>query len=196
MSKSNKKSTAEISANGNFPVHQGDELYLGNRRIVVLRVNRDVVPHRVLIGTRKNAKSRHPWICWVDACRLQRRPDRLMGADHRMHSLAELLRLNGGSDLIDWEPGSRMPPGQFAPTDALPGSWAKVEALAQRVRLGQPLWHPNDATYADMGAEIAALGGTLPDIRQRLSHIPNYVPKQYQHSARAASPGVQLIPPG
>jgi hypothetical protein len=32
----------------------------------------------------------------------------------------------------------------FAPTDAPAGSRAKIEVLAERVRLGVPLWHPSD----------------------------------------------------
>lgn len=31
------------------------------------------------------------------------------------------------------------------PTEALPGTAAKIEALAARVMEGQPLWHPGDA---------------------------------------------------
>ena len=31
------------------------------------------------------------------------------------------------------------------PTEALPGSEAKVEILAERARLGLSLWHPSDA---------------------------------------------------
>jgi hypothetical protein len=31
------------------------------------------------------------------------------------------------------------------PTEALPGSEAKVEILAERARLGLSLWHPHDA---------------------------------------------------
>ncbi|HID76855.1 MAG TPA: hypothetical protein EYP56_12775 [Planctomycetaceae bacterium] len=32
----------------------------------------------------------------------------------------------------------------FKPTEAPAGSRAKVEVLAERVRRGQPLWHPED----------------------------------------------------
>jgi len=32
----------------------------------------------------------------------------------------------------------------FAPTDAPAGSRSKLDVLAERVRKGQPLWHPKD----------------------------------------------------
>jgi len=31
------------------------------------------------------------------------------------------------------------------PTTHEPGTWSKVEVLAYRVAMGEPLWHPNDA---------------------------------------------------
>ncbi len=34
--------------------------------------------------------------------------------------------------------------GDFHPTDAPAGSKAKLEVLAERVRRGLPLWHPED----------------------------------------------------
>lgn len=37
----------------------------------------------------------------------------------------------------------------WRPTDAAPGSERKIETLRQRVELGCPLWHPNDAAFAD-----------------------------------------------
>jgi len=33
---------------------------------------------------------------------------------------------------------------EFNPTEAPAGSQAKLEALAKRVELGLPLWHPSD----------------------------------------------------
>ncbi len=44
----------------------------------------------------------------------------------------------------------RLPPG---PTDALPGSEEKIRVLAERARLGLPLWHPLDARLP--GAQVA-----------------------------------------
>jgi hypothetical protein len=41
------------------------------------------------------------------------------------------------------------------PTNAAPGSAAKVEVLEQRARLGQALWHPLDAP---MDVESRRLG--------------------------------------
>lgn len=45
--------------------------------------------------------------------------------------------------LWDFEP-SEVPSGQFERTDAMPGTRQKVEVLAERVRCGLPLWHPED----------------------------------------------------
>jgi hypothetical protein len=57
----------------------------------------------------------------------------------------------------------RLPP---APTDALPGSAAKVRVLAARARLGVSLWHPLDARLpADApapGARAARLEDEAP----------------------------------
>jgi hypothetical protein len=34
----------------------------------------------------------------------------------------------------------------FTPTDAPAGSRSKIDILAERVRRGEPLWHPEDRT--------------------------------------------------
>jgi hypothetical protein len=38
-------------------------------------------------------------------------------------------------------------------TTALPGTVEKLTVLAERVRLGQPLWHPEDRKSYDESAE-------------------------------------------
>jgi hypothetical protein len=46
----------------------------------------------------------------------------------------------------DFEP----PPaerGQYPATQAVPGSDEKLEILAERVRMGLPLWHPSDRNH-------------------------------------------------
>jgi hypothetical protein len=43
----------------------------------------------------------------------------------------------------------------FRPTDAPAGSPAKLEVLAERIRSGLPLWHPEDR------ADFARLTGTV-----------------------------------
>jgi len=48
----------------------------------------------------------------------------------------------------DFEP-QEMESRAFASTDAMPGTKEKVEALAERLRCGCPLWHPNDRHEAD-----------------------------------------------
>lgn len=37
----------------------------------------------------------------------------------------------------------------FSGADAMPGTWEKVEILAERVRRGLPLWHPDDRDDAE-----------------------------------------------
>lgn len=49
----------------------------------------------------------------------------------------------------DYEPQEL--PTPTAPTDALPGSTQKLEILAQRLKSGQPLWHPRDRICFDDG---------------------------------------------
>ena len=43
----------------------------------------------------------------------------------------------------DFEP-PEVESSQFESTDAMPGTRAKLEVLAQRAESGLPLWHPND----------------------------------------------------
>jgi hypothetical protein len=45
--------------------------------------------------------------------------------------------------LWDFEP-PEVESGQFDSTDAMPGTKAKLDVLAQRVQNGLPLWHPGD----------------------------------------------------
>ncbi len=45
--------------------------------------------------------------------------------------------------LWDFEP-PEVDPTQFDSTDAMPGTEAKLQVLAERVAAGLPLWHPND----------------------------------------------------
>ena len=44
---------------------------------------------------------------------------------------------------------------KFVPTDAPAGSEAKIEALRDRVKLGQPLWHGEDrADYSGLTGAV------------------------------------------
>ena len=53
----------------------------------------------------------------------------------------------------DFEP-PEVESSQFAPTGAMPGTRDKLEVLAERVRNGLPLWHPNDREDVDDPAPI------------------------------------------
>jgi hypothetical protein len=45
--------------------------------------------------------------------------------------------------LWDFEP-PEVGSGQYDATDAMPGTKAKLDAMAERVENGLPLWHPSD----------------------------------------------------
>ena len=47
-------------------------------------------------------------------------------------------------------------PMPTCPTDALPGTPAKIAVLTERVRLKQSLWHPDDAALEKPRRPIAA----------------------------------------
>lgn len=59
-------------------------------------------------------------------------------------SVLEAVKLG----LWDFEPAT-MESAQFAATGAMPGTKEKLEVLADRVRKGQPLWHPSDRDDMD-----------------------------------------------
>jgi hypothetical protein len=60
-------------------------------------------------------------------------------------SVLEAVKLG----LWDYEP-PRVDQGHYSSTRALPGSTEKLAVLAERLKLGLPLWHPNDPrNYAD-----------------------------------------------
>jgi hypothetical protein len=53
----------------------------------------------------------------------------------------------------DYEPSS-VPDDDYSATGALPGSDEKLTVLADRLRRGEPLWHPSDRmTYNDQDTE-------------------------------------------
>lgn len=53
----------------------------------------------------------------------------------------------------DFEP-AKHERGDYSPTRALPGTLEKLDILSARVRLGLPLWHPEDRlSYDDEGEQ-------------------------------------------
>jgi len=48
----------------------------------------------------------------------------------------------------DYEPDEHGS-NEYEPTGAMPGSHEKLSVLSERVRLGLPLWHPNDRRSYD-----------------------------------------------
>lgn len=59
-------------------------------------------------------------------------------------SLLDAIKLG----VWDFEP-VEVPPREFQPTDALPGTEEKLQILAERVASGLPLWHPEDRLRYD-----------------------------------------------
>ena len=59
-------------------------------------------------------------------------------------SILDAIRLG----LWDFEPDD-MNYKEFRATGAMPGTEAKLSVLAERVRMGLPLWHPSDRQDAD-----------------------------------------------
>lgn len=72
-------------------------------------------------------------------------------------SVLDAIRLG----VWDFEP-IEVPPQQYRPTEALPGSVQKIEILASRLESGLPLWHPEDRVTVLPLAEIDPLG-ELPE---------------------------------
>jgi hypothetical protein len=56
------------------------------------------------------------------------------------------------SGVWNYEP-SRVGQDQFAPTGALPGTNEKLSVMAERLRAGLPLWHPEDRLFFDPGTD-------------------------------------------
>lgn len=78
---------------------------------------------------------------------MRRRKSSLEG--YRSHgvpiSVLEAVKLG----LWDYEP-PKVDDGNYSSTRALPGTNEKLAVLAERLKLGLPLWHPNDPrNYAD-----------------------------------------------
>jgi hypothetical protein len=58
----------------------------------------------------------------------------------------------------DFSGDVQLPP---APTHALPGTPEKIAVLQQRARLGQQLWHPQDAAFDAQPGEIGNCRGLV-----------------------------------
>ncbi len=65
--------------------------------------------------------------------------------------------------LWDFEP-TEVPAGYYDRTDAMPGTKAKLSTLADRVRCGLPLWHPEDRDELD---EVSQVGESFSPSKPR-----------------------------
>ena len=55
----------------------------------------------------------------------------------------------------------------FVPTDAPAGSKEKIEALARRIEMGMPLWHPDGVIHTRSGASRTLTLPSVPAINPR-----------------------------
>jgi hypothetical protein len=69
------------------------------------------------------------------------------------NSVLEAIKLG----LWDFEPKQQTEQERFRATGAMPGTSAKLDVLAERVRLGLPLWHPSDRQDFDEENEAFSL---------------------------------------
>jgi hypothetical protein len=67
-------------------------------------------------------------------------------------SVLEAIKLG----LWDFEPQEETLQEHFRATHAMPGTPDKLDVLAERVRLGQPLWHPADRQDFDEATDPSA----------------------------------------
>jgi len=65
--------------------------------------------------------------------------------------------------LWDFEP-KEMSAAEYERTDAMPGTKAKLSVLADRVRCGLPLWHPDDRDELD---EVSPAGESFKPNKPR-----------------------------
>ena len=88
-------------------------------------------------GCRARAANRRRGLCWN--CY------RCANVRARFPSLSKFAR-RGVADYC----GASKPASM--PTRALPGMPEKIAVLAERARLGEELWHPQDAPWAELAA--------------------------------------------
>lgn len=86
-------------------------------------------------------KASHHWSDWQTERYDKRRrdPSEAMGLQPKKSYSQEDRKAVEHTLDDDFEPS-----GYGSPTDARPGSWEKLEVLAQRVEAGLHLWHPDD----------------------------------------------------
>jgi len=115
-------------------VHKGDLLYLKNRRMVVVSINRD--NRRVLLRGRKHS-CRNCNLEWANAEELTTRPVKLFGFE--IQSIHDLE--SNDQESVQWAP-TRAP----MRTGTAPGTPDRIEVYRLRVERGEHLFHEDDAT--------------------------------------------------
>ena len=125
-------------------LHNGDFVFLKNRRLVVISINLD--DRRVLVRGRKHS-CKQCSLLWVDARELASRPTKLFDIEiETIHQLAEVE-----AETVQWSP-TKSP----APTNTIAGTAERIECYRQRVERGERLFHNLDATCNGLlgGADV------------------------------------------
>jgi hypothetical protein len=123
-------------------LHRGDFVFKGNRRLLVLRINRE--DRRLLVRGRKACDN--SLLFWGDLNEFQTMPSRLQG--ETIESINDLDAATG--EAIKWEPNRKPAPTK----DTSPGSAERIEVYRLRVERGEEIFHQDDATHS------GELGGT------------------------------------
>jgi hypothetical protein len=117
-------------------LHVGDNVFLIDRKMIVLAVNRD--GRRVLVSGRKHSCNNCD-IRWLPESRLGTRPRKLARAKIKHVNSISVDTMDG---ITNWIP-SKIP----KPTRQPPGSAGKIEILRARIAKGEQLWHADDVGW-------------------------------------------------
>lgn len=118
-------------------LHPGDNVFLGDRKMIVMAVNRE--SRRVLVSGRKHSCGNCD-IRWLAESRLGSRPRKMSRKTIRnVHSVA----VDTMDGITNWVP-TKIP----KPTEHPPGSNGKIETLRGRIMRGEQLWHVDDVDWS------------------------------------------------
>lgn len=128
-------------------LHPGDNVFLGNRKMIVMAVNRE--RRRVLVSGRKHSCGNCD-IRWLDEARLGSRPRKYSKRDIGSVSAIPVDTMDG---ITNWVP-LKVP----EPTDCPPGSAGKLAILRLRIANGEQLWHVDDVDWSGWNALLNVVG--------------------------------------
>lgn len=128
-------------------LHVGDNVFLGDRKMIVHGVNRE--NRRVLVSGRKHSCANCD-IRWLDEAKLGTRPRKLARAKIRAVDSISVDAMDG---ITNWVP-ARVP----KPTKQPPGSAGKIETLRMRIQRGEQLWHADDVGWEGWNGLLSLAG--------------------------------------